>query len=134
MCVAFSWLFYAKHQVHASKFQGYNLVAKFDNIDGIQIGSDIKISGMKVGEVTNINIEPDTFTAKVTFSVEKSIKLPTDTSACIYTNGLMGNKYISLSPGGDEDILSENDEIQSTQGSMNIESLVGKFLFSNKKK
>lgn len=134
ICLAFGWLFYAKHQIHATRFEGYTLVAKFDNADGIQVGSDVKISGVRVGEVTEVKIDPKTFTSVVKFSVEKSVKLPSDTSASVYTNGLMGNKYISISPGGDDDILEPGDEIQNTQGSLNIESLIGKFLFNSKKK
>ena len=134
ICLAFGWIFYAKHQINSSKFQGYYLNATFDNVDGIQIGSDVKISGIKVGEVTDIKINPKNFSASVKFSVEQSIKLPADTSACVYTSGLMGNKYIALSPGGDDETLTENDELQTTQGAMNIESLVGKFLLNTKKK
>lgn len=134
ICLSFGWLFYAKHQIHATRFEGYTLIAKFDNTDGIQVGSDVKISGVRVGEVTDVEIDPKTFTSVVKFSVEKSVNLPCDTSASVYTNGLMGNKYIALSPGGDDDVLKPNEEIQSTQGSINIESLIGKFLFSSKKK
>jgi phospholipid/cholesterol/gamma-HCH transport system substrate-binding protein len=114
----------------ASVSDGLVLRAKFDRIDGISNGADVRIAGVKVGSVTDVRIDPESFSAVLTFRVDRSLKLPSDTSAEITSEGLLGGKYISLVPGGSERILADNGQITETQGSVSLESLLGRFIFS----
>ncbi|MDR2157805.1 MAG: outer membrane lipid asymmetry maintenance protein MlaD [Holosporaceae bacterium] len=112
---------------------GYLLTAKFDRADGLAEGTDVKVSGIRVGKVVCTSVDPDTFFAVVKFYVSKELKLPKDTSANVSSDGLFGGKYLSLSPGGDDESLKEGDEIANTTGPINLESLIGKFVFSQNK-
>ncbi|MDR0968320.1 MAG: outer membrane lipid asymmetry maintenance protein MlaD [Holosporaceae bacterium] len=112
---------------------GYELIARFDKADGLSEGVDVKISGVKVGKIISVSVEPESFFAVVKFYVSKNLKLPKDSSASVASDGLFGGKYLSLTPGGETEFLKENDEIENTSGPINLESLIGKFVFSNDK-
>jgi len=107
--------------------------SKFERIDGLVLGADVRISGVKVGVIKEMEVDPKTYLATVTFSVDQSIKLPKDTSAEIIGDGLMGNKYLALVPGGDEENIEENGYITHTQSAVSLESMIGQLIFSNKK-
>ena len=110
--------------------EGMQLRASFDRIDGLANGADVRIAGVKVGTVTDSRIDPDSFAAVLTFKVDRSLKLPTDTSAEISSEGLLGGKYVSLVPGGSDKLLADGGRITETQGSVSLESLLGRFIFS----
>jgi len=109
----------------------YYLIAKFDKADGISLGGDVKIGGVKIGKIYDISLDEKSYMAIVTVAVKESIKLPLDSSAEIISSGLIGDKYISLTPGSDDEFLGNNDIIQFTQSSISIESLIGKFIFDS---
>lgn len=109
---------------------GYRLHAEFSHIDGLGVGSDVRLAGVTVGQVLSERVNPATFKAEVTFSVHPDIKLPTDSAAIITSDSLLGGKYIALSPGGDEHMMAANATISETQGSISLEQLLSKFIFS----
>lgn len=111
----------------------YKLQAKFDTIDGIGAGNDVRIGGVKIGVVDSIDLDPQTYLAIVTLQVRDGIKLPKDSGAAIVSESLLGNKYIALTPGGEEDMLEAGGIIKYTQSSVNLESLIGRFMFSGDK-
>lgn len=111
---------------------GQELYASFDRVDGLQVGSDVRLSGVKVGVIRAMHIDPKTFLAKVILSVEDTIKLPTDSSAEIVTDGLLGGKYLALVPGGEDQTLKSGEEISHTQSAVSLESMIGQLIFSNK--
>ncbi len=106
--------------------------AKFDRVDGLQIGGDVRLSGVKIGLISDITVDPHTFLAHIKFSLKDGIKLPTDSSAEIVSNGLLGDKYLALVPGGDEENLKPGSEIVYTQASVSLESMIGQLIFSKK--
>jgi phospholipid/cholesterol/gamma-HCH transport system substrate-binding protein len=110
---------------------GYPLVAKFDRIDGLAVGNDTRVSGVKVGSVVSIDIDPKTYLAEVVFTVRDGLTLPVDTVAEITSESLMGGKYIALVPGGNEKLLVPGEAITYTQSSVSFEALIGKYLFSS---
>jgi phospholipid/cholesterol/gamma-HCH transport system substrate-binding protein len=110
---------------------GYELVAKFDRVDGLEVGSDVRMSGIKVGRVLAQTLDPQTYRAEVRFSVREGIQLPADSSAQIASTGLLGGKFLSLTPGGDEKMLADGGEITLTQSSVNLEDLIGKFIYGS---
>jgi len=126
------FLFNSMKSANIKTRSGYRLSAKFDDAGGIEAGSDVKISGIKVGTVENNVLDEKTYRAKLTFSVDKDVKLPADSSAKIVSSGLLGEKFLELAPGADEEFLNDGQEIIYTQSSVNFEQLLGKFMFSSK--
>lgn len=112
---------------------GYPLSAKFERIDGLHVGSDVRLGGVKVGVVTDQHIDPQTFLAVVAFEVHSDLSLPQDTSAEIASEGLLGGKYVALVPGGADERIHPGGEIIYTQSSVSLESLIGKMIYSDKK-
>ena len=108
----------------------YSVVAKFDRIDGIQRGSDIRMAGIKIGTVADQRLDSETYLAVVTLSIDSRVKLPEDTSAAITSDGLLGDKYMVLTPGGADEMIPPGGEITTTQGSIDLIGLVGKLMFS----
>lgn len=110
---------------------GYTLVAKFENIGGLKARAPVSASGVRVGEVVDISYDAETFEARVTLSIDKAYAtFPLDTTASIYTAGLLGEQYIGLDPGAEEDYLQDTDEITLTQSAIVLERLIGQVLFS----
>jgi phospholipid/cholesterol/gamma-HCH transport system substrate-binding protein len=107
----------------------YKIISKFHEVGSLSIGSDVRIGGIKIGSISAQYLDPKTYMAVLEFSINKSIKLPKDTSAAIVGDGLLGGKYVSLQPGGDDNLLKGGDEIKYTQDSISIEQLIGKFAF-----
>ena len=109
---------------------GIVLRATFSHVDGLGIGSDVRIAGVTVGRVTAEVVDPKTFLATVSFRIRPDIHLTVDSSAAILSEGLLGGKYLALTPGGDPRTLVAGDIITATQGSISLEALLGKFIAS----
>lgn len=109
---------------------GYQLSADFEHVDGLSVGSDVRLAGVTVGTVQSESVNPQTFRAHVVFTVRPDIHLSADTAAIITSDSLLGGKYIALSPGGDDKTLSAGATISQTQGSISLEQLLSKFIFS----
>ncbi len=108
---------------------GYELVARFERVDGLEVGADVKIAGIKVGRVLSQEIDPATFRAKVRFSVKAGLELPVDSTAAVASSGLLGGKYLAIVPGGDDRVLRPGQELTFTQSAINLEDLIGRFIF-----
>ena len=130
LLVAAGFLFYAVANTGRGALGGYTLHASFDNVGGISTGSDVRISGLKVGSVTALTIDPKTYQAVATFTVQSNIKLSEDSSATVATGGLLGGNFISLATGGDDKMLGDGGTITVTQSAVNLEDLLGKFIFN----
>lgn len=109
---------------------GVTLTAKFDRIDGLAPGADVRIAGVKVGSITGQRIDPESFLAVLTMRIDGSLKIPSDSSAEIASEGLLGGRFVSLVPGGSERMLRDGGEITITQSAISLESLLGRFIFS----
>lgn len=129
LVVAFGFLGWAYSRSNIAAPDGYPLYALFDDIDGLELGADVRVSGIRVGKVTATELDPDTYRARVTFDIRHGIELPRDSSAAIVSSGLFGSKYVSIVPGGDVDMLAPGERITFTQSAINLESLIGKFVF-----
>jgi phospholipid/cholesterol/gamma-HCH transport system substrate-binding protein len=109
---------------------GYDLKARFERVDGLVTGADVRMSGIKIGSVTSQVLDPKTYSAIVNFSVAGDVRLPEDSAAKITSDGLLGGAYLSLEPGGSDRMLAPGGEIRLTQGSVNLIDLIGKAIFS----
>ena len=131
LAVALGFLAWAYGRSDAGDPGGYTLRAKFDRVDGLEIGGDVRISGIKVGRILAQGLDPQPFRAEVTFSVRNGIELPSDSSAAIVSSGLLGGKYLAVVPGGEDQVLADGGEIKLTQSSVNLEDLIGRYIFSS---
>lgn len=110
----------------------YKLYAYFDNIAGLSVRSKVTMAGVTIGKVTAIDLDRESYTGRVTLEVQQDIDiLPVDSTASILTAGLLGEKYVGISVGGDEETLGDGDTIRDTQSSLVLEELIGKFLLNS---
>ena len=109
--------------------KGYKLIAKFNAIDGLTGGSDVRIGGVKIGSVVDQRIDTKDYRAVVTLTILPSVKLPTDTVARITSNGLLGSKYVKLEPGGETAAIAAESEIKNTKDVISLEEMLGKIIF-----
>ena len=127
------FLFYVYITVDTKLFKsdGFRLNARFENIDGIVVGSKVKLSGVNIGSVKSVALDSESFYAIVTMDFEKEFNFPDDTEASIQLEGLLGGSYISILPGGSDVFLLNNQEILYTQGSTSLLNLMLKFANTN---
>ncbi|WP_028240288.1 outer membrane lipid asymmetry maintenance protein MlaD [Stutzerimonas azotifigens] len=110
----------------------YRLYAYFDNIAGLSVRSRVTMAGVTIGKVTAIDLDRDSYTGRVTMDIDQDVDiLPVDSTALILTAGLLGEKYIGISVGGEEEMLADGDTIRDTQSSLVLEELIGKFLLNS---
>ncbi len=133
--VAIGFFIFAYKIGNSSRVEsGYMLKANFQNAEGIVRGSDVMLAGVKIGSVIDITLDKTSFFALLTISINNDIKLPKDTSIAIVTGGILGSRYISVTPGSSEENLAIGEQIKYTQSAVNIESLIGKLIYSFGKK
>lgn len=106
----------------------YTLTASFRSVEGIRAGSDVRLAGVKVGSITTLKLNPDTFFADAVIEVDANLKLPDDSAILISSEGLLGGNFVELVPGGSEDMLVAGDEIEDTQGSVSLITLLMKWV------
>ena len=106
----------------------YPLKASFRSVDGVTVGTDVRLAGVKVGTVTALDLNPQTFFADATISLRKDVLLPTDSTILVSSEGLLGGNFIELQPGGSLDNLAPGDEIEDTQGAVSLITLLMKFV------
>ena len=111
--------------------EGYSVTASFDNIGGLKVRSLVSASGVRVGQVTGIEYDSNGYEARVTMSIDPQYdKFPIDTAASIMTSGLLGEQYVGLQPGAEEEYLKAGSQIELTQSALVLEQIVGQFLYS----
>lgn len=129
LLAALGFLFYAGQITGkgAASSGSYDLKASFRSVEGVKVGTDVRLAGVKVGTVTSLTLNPQSFYADATISVQDGILLPDDSAALVSSEGLLGGNFVELVPGGSIDNLSPGAEILDTQGSVSIISLMMKF-------
>ena len=110
----------------------YRVSAEFDNAEGVSIGTDVRVAGVKVGSVVDFTLNPENFQANVRMELDPKVQLTEDASAKVTAEGLLGSKFISLEQGGAETMLAEGGVISNTQGAVDIWSLISQAMFENK--
>jgi phospholipid/cholesterol/gamma-HCH transport system substrate-binding protein len=130
LIVAGAFLLFAYEGSQMKVEAGYLVSGTFGNASGISLGTDVRIGGIKVGVVSGLDLDPNTYEAVVTMQVRHQTKLPKDSSAAIVSNGLLGEKFIQITPGADDKMLAPGGKLQFTQSAISLEELIGKFMFS----
>ena len=130
LAVAVIFIVFAYSKAEIGTVDGYEIKAKFDRIDGVRPGTDVRMSGIKVGTVTASELDPKTYLALVRMNIRDDVKVPEDTSIAVSADGLLGDKFLAMSPGGSDDMLPNGGEITTTQGSVDLMALIGQMIFS----
>jgi phospholipid/cholesterol/gamma-HCH transport system substrate-binding protein len=107
---------------------GYELVIRLDSGGSVLPGTEVRAAGVKVGQVTSQDFDAENFQAVLKLNIDGRVKLPTDSSAIITSDGLLGNNYILLEPGADDTLLKDGDRIEHAQGAVNLADLINKFV------
>lgn len=129
LVVAGLFLVFAYSTTNVRTVGGYEVIAKFERVDGLNTGSDVKLSGIKVGTVFEQKLEPSTYLAIVRMNINSNVKLPVDTVAQVTSDGLLGSNFVALVPGGEDKLIPAGGEIKYTQAPVNVVQLLGKFVF-----
>lgn len=125
--VAIGFFVFAAAQAGQSGVSGgYDLIARFQRVDGINVGSDVRVSGVKVGVVRSVELDPDTYQARLTLSINQGVEVLDESTARVATDGLLGGAYIAIEPAG-MDALQPGGEILYTQGSVDLLTLFASF-------
>lgn len=129
LAVALGFVFYATQGIDLSGQAGsYPLRASFRSVEGITVGSDVRLGGVKVGTITDLQLNPQTFFADARISMQDRVQLPTDSAILISSEGLLGGNYVEIIPGGAPENLAPGDEIEDTQGAVSLISLLMAFV------
>ncbi len=129
LITAILFLSLALNTANANRPSGYKLKAAFTKIDGVNVGADVRVSGIKAGTVSDMTLDKN-YRAVLTLDLDDSIKIPTDSAAIIASGGLLGDKFIAIEPGGDEEMLANGGVITMTQSPPGLEQLLGQVIFS----
>jgi phospholipid/cholesterol/gamma-HCH transport system substrate-binding protein len=128
VAAVFLFFAYTTSQVRAVS-SGYDVTARFIRVEGLRDGGDVRISGIRVGSILSQTLDPKTFDAVVHLEVDSSIKLPVDSVATIASSGLLGDKYLSIVPGAEDEFIKPGGNITHTTPPISLESLIGQFIY-----
>ncbi|NNE83298.1 MAG: MCE family protein [Alphaproteobacteria bacterium] len=127
--VAAGFLIFALQATEVGAVDGLSMKARFLKVGGLEVGSDVRISGVKVGTVTDRILDTNSFEAVVLFTVSAAVQLPTDTQAVVTSEGLLGNKYLRLIPGNAKEFVGDGGEISQTRDFRSLEDTVSEIIF-----
>jgi phospholipid/cholesterol/gamma-HCH transport system substrate-binding protein len=128
LAIAAVFLTYSLTTAERTGRGGYPLSARFGSVDGLATGADVRLSGVKVGSVSGIRLDPTTYNAVVDFTVAQGVQIPTDSSASLKNEGLLGGVFLDIQPGGEEDPLPPGGEIEYGQGAIDVIRLLSEFV------
>ncbi|HDL08274.1 MAG TPA: outer membrane lipid asymmetry maintenance protein MlaD [Desulfobacteraceae bacterium] len=129
LCVAYLTIKLGKMEWFGDNY--YLLDSRFQSVSGLKTGAKIEMAGVEIGKVESIFLDPERLTAVVRMKIKNNIVLTDDVIASVKTAGLIGDKYINISPGGSEKILKEGDMITETESAVDLEELISKFVFGS---
>ena len=127
VAVAVFFLIFAYRNSDATGVAGYEVTAKMSRVDGIAVGTDVRMSGIKIGTVAAMTLDPS-YLVTVHIHVRDDVKIPDDSSLVVTSSGLLGGSYLSISPGGSDKMLAANGVIRNTQGSIDMMGLISRFV------
>ena len=127
VAVALLFLAFAYMRTGSGSLSGYEIQARLPRVDGLGIGTDVRLSGIKIGSVSDMTLDPKNYLVTVHMNIRDDVKIPDDSSLMVTSSGLLGSSYISITPGGDDKVLPPGGMIQNSQGSVDLMGLIGRF-------
>lgn len=129
LLVAGVFLAFAYNATDFSTSGGYSVTAKFNSVDGLTLGSDVRIGGVKIGSVTGARIDPQLFQAEVEMSIRKEVRVPVDSQVSVVSDGLLGGKFVKIDPGRKGELAEDGSTLPNTKDVLALEDLLGKAIF-----
>jgi phospholipid/cholesterol/gamma-HCH transport system substrate-binding protein len=130
LVIAGGFLVFASSMTDVGRINGYRVIAEFDRADGVSVGTDVRVSGIKVGSVVEQSLDTTSYFARIVMSIEPTVKLPVDSSVKVALDGLLGGAYLSIEPGGSAEYIADGGRLEHTQGSVDVVGLLGQAIFS----
>jgi phospholipid/cholesterol/gamma-HCH transport system substrate-binding protein len=128
VAVALLFIAFAYMRTGSGSLSGYEIQARLPRVDGLGIGTDVRLSGIKIGSVSDLTLDSKNYLVTVHMNIRDDIKIPDDSSLMVTSSGLLGSSYVSLTPGGSDKMLAAGGMIQNSQGSVDLMGLVGRFM------
>jgi phospholipid/cholesterol/gamma-HCH transport system substrate-binding protein len=128
VAVAAAFLYFAYTSTSSGSLGGYELTAKMPRVDGLATGTDVRLSGIKVGAVSALTLDTKTYLVTLHMNIRSDVQVPVDSSLMVTSSGLLGGSYLSISPGGDDKMIAPGGAITNVQGSVDLMGLVGRFI------
>lgn len=128
VAVAAGFLFFGYTSTSSGSLSGYELTARMSRVDGLAPGTDVRLSGIKVGTVTNMELDPLRYYVVLHMSINPDVKIPDDSSLSVTSAGLLGSSYLAIQPGGSDKMLAAGERIRNTQGSVDLQGLMSSFV------
>jgi phospholipid/cholesterol/gamma-HCH transport system substrate-binding protein len=127
VAAAVAFLAFAYLRTGSGSLSGYEINAKLAKADGLAVGTDVRLAGIKIGTVSDLTLDPNTYLVTVHMNIRNDIKLPVDSSVLVTQAGLLGGQYLSVTPGGDDKMMVAGSYFENAQGSIDVMNLVGRF-------
>ncbi len=127
VAVAVAFVYFAWASTSAGSLSGYELQADLPRVDGLSVGTDVRLSGVKVGTIASLSLKPN-YLVNVRIRVASNVQVPTDSSLVVTSSGVLGSSYLSIAPGGDDTMMKNGDKFGHAQGSVDLMGLVGRFI------
>ncbi|HUO89349.1 MAG TPA: outer membrane lipid asymmetry maintenance protein MlaD [Rhizomicrobium sp.] len=128
VAVAAAFLYFTYTSTSSGTLSGYELTAKMPRVDGIATGTDVRLSGIKIGVVRELTLDPKTYLVTLHMTIRNDIPIPDDSSLIVTSSGLLGSSYLSITPGGSDAMIKPGGAITNVQGSVDLMGLVGRFI------
>lgn len=129
--LSFSYLAIRMGDLEMFRDPGYGVSARFVSISGLKEGALVELAGVKIGKVTDIELDRGEYEAVVQMSIDQGVNLQDDSIASIRTAGIIGDRFVNITPGGSDDFLGPGDEIEETESAISLEELVSKYIFES---
>ncbi|MDQ6990830.1 MAG: outer membrane lipid asymmetry maintenance protein MlaD [Mariprofundaceae bacterium] len=129
--LSMSWMAIKLGQIGGMGASGYSLKATFADAGGLRVGADVMMAGVSIGRLSSIALNDDS-EAAVTLEIQNDVELSTDAIAAVRTKGIIGERYVRMSQGADDEVLTDGDELEETESAINIEDLISKYIFQGK--
>src|ERR1700761_5173674 len=127
VAVAVAFLAFTYMRTGTGSLSGYEVNARLPKVDGLGIGTDVRLAGVKIGKVTDLVLDPKTYLVTVHMNIRDDIKVPADSSVLVTSAGLLGSQYLSITPGGDDKMLASGGYFDNVQGSIDLMNMIGRF-------
>ena len=128
VAVAAGFLYFAYTSTSSGSLSGYEITARMPRVDGLATGTDVRLSGIKIGAVNSLTLDPKTYLVTLHMNIRSDIPIPDDSSLMVTSSGVLGSSYLSISPGGSGKMIAPGGAITNVQGSVDVMGLVGRFI------
>ena len=125
--IAVAFIAFGYMRTGSGSLSGYEIQAKLPRVDGLGVGTDVRLSGIKIGSISDMTLDPKTYLVILHMNIRDDVKIPDDSSLMVTSSGLLGSSYVSLTPGGSDKMLASGGMIQNSQGSVDLMGLIGRF-------